>query len=132
MTRHHFVPALVFVFALVPSFAPAQSSEAPLDEQSDLSLIEEGARLFLEGVLKEMTPAIEGLESLVEELGPNFESLILEMGPALRELLEMVDSFAHYHPPEFQPNGDIILRRKDDAPQFEPPEDDPSSESIEI
>ena len=34
------------------------------------------------------------------------------MGPALETLLEAVEDFSAYHPPEVLPNGDIILRKK--------------------
>ena len=65
---------------------------------------------------------------LSEELDQVFRDLIEHMKPALDELLETlevlenIDSIEHYERPEILPNGDIIIRRRDDAPSF--PDDD--------
>jgi hypothetical protein len=59
---------------------------------------------------------------LSEELDQIFRNLIEQMKPALDELLETlemlenIDSIEHYERPEIQPNGDIIIRRREDAP----------------
>lgn len=53
-----------------------------------------------------------------------------DLKPALDETLKLMESFEaigdprHYHLPEVLPNGDIILRRKEDAPPFQEPESD--------
>lgn len=53
-----------------------------------------------------------------------------DLKPALDETLKLMESFEaigdprHYHLPEVLPNGDIILRRKEDAPPIEAPETD--------
>ena len=52
-----------------------------------LSLLEEGTRLFLKGLMAEMEPALD----------------------ELRQGLMALDG---YHAPEILPNGDIIIRRK--------------------
>lgn len=75
-------------------------------------LIEEGARLFFEGLQREMAPALEGLRERANEIEPALRQFVEEMGPALRELLERAGDLDAYHPPEVLPNGDIILRRK--------------------
>jgi len=71
------------------------------------SLMEEGARLMLRGLMSEMEPALRDLE------------------PAFRELQGIIGDLGVYHAPEILPNGDIILRRRvplrpgpgdDDAP----------------
>ncbi len=56
-----------------------------------MGLLEQGAKLLLRGLMDEMTPAMEELEE------------------ALRDL-------SAYEPPEFLPNGDIIIRRKEPLP----------------
>lgn len=77
--------------------APEPAPEAnPFDE--GLSLMEEGARRFLEGLGDEMRPALRELAG--------------KMGPMLRELSALIDDLDAYHMPERLPNGDIILRRK--------------------
>jgi hypothetical protein len=59
---------------------------------------------------------------LSEELDQLFRDMIEHMKPALDELLETlkvlenIDSIEHYERPEILPNGDIIIRRRDDAP----------------
>lgn len=76
------------------------------------SLMEEGMRLFLDGLREEMSPALRDLQGFAEEMGPSMRSFMQEMGPALTELLDEVRDWTQYHPPEILPNGDIILRRK--------------------
>lgn len=104
MTRF---PALVLSAALAA--APLHADDRADDRAEDgardmgegLSLMEEGARLLLRGLMAEMEPTLRELEGLVEDLNA-------------------------YHPPEILPNGDIILRRKE--PLEEPPAEaeDPS------
>ncbi|NNE80865.1 MAG: hypothetical protein HKN18_11405 [Silicimonas sp.] len=50
-------------------------------------LMAEALRLFMQGFMAEMEPALEDLEGFLQE-------------------------FNAYHPPEVLPNGDIIIRRK--------------------
>jgi len=62
---------------------------------------------------------------LSEELDKVFRGLMEQMKPALDELLETlevlenIDSIEHYERPEIMPNGDIIIRRREDAPPLE-------------
>lgn len=74
--------------------------------------MEEGARLFLRGMMEEAEPAMKELQRLVEDMEPAMRQFVQEMGPALNELLGKVDDLSNYHPPEMLPNGDIIMRRK--------------------
>ena len=61
----------------------------PLEAQEDRGrdLMAEALRLFMQGFMAEMEPAIEDLEGFLQDLNA-------------------------YHPPEVLPNGDIIIRRK--------------------
>ena len=45
------------------------------------------------------------------------------MSPMVEQLQDMVDDLNAYEAPEMLPNGDIIIRRRPDAPPFEPSED---------
>jgi hypothetical protein len=81
----------------------AQEAEPPS------SLMERGAQQFLEGLLQEMEPALEGLMSFINE-----------MGPAMQDILDEVKDWSVYQAPEVLPNGDIIIRRKPDVPEPEP------------
>jgi hypothetical protein len=98
----------VFLIAAL-SAAPLAAQEA---EDEGRSLIEEGARLFFEGLQREMGPALEGLRDRAQEMEPALRQFVEEMGPALRDLMDEVGDLSAYHAPEVLPNGDIILRRK--------------------
>lgn len=90
------------------------------DEDRGLSLMEEGARLFLEGIMREMEPAIDELEKFADEVEPKLKDFAEQMGPALRDLMGEVKDWSVYHPPEILPNGDIIIRRKTPAELDQP------------
>lgn len=71
--------------------------------------MERGLDLFFQGLQSEMEPALRDLSGAMDELGP-----------AVTELLEMVDDITNYEMPEMLDNGDIIIRRKPDAPAIPP------------
>ena len=79
---------IVLIFALAMPLPASAQDAAP--ENEGPSLMERGARMFFRGLMEDVDPALE----------------------SLRDLVERVDDFANYHPPEMLPNGDIILRRK--------------------
>ena len=81
---------LIFAAAISASAAPAQESE-----DRGIDLMGEALRLFMQGLMQEMEPALEGMEGFLDNL----------------------DAF---HPPEVLPNGDIIIRRKDPI-ELDPP-----------
>ncbi len=90
-------------------------------EDNGLTLMERGAQMFFEGIMREMEPAMKDLEGLAERMGPEVKRFVDEMGPAFADLMEKIDDFSAYHPPELLPNGDIILRKKSpDEMQEEP------------
>ena len=104
-------------FALAATmFTPAAHAE----EGPGLSLMERGAQMFLEGILKEMEPAVEDLQDLADDMGPALRQFADDMGPKLSELLGEVEDWSVYMPPEVLPNGDIIIRRKPDHPMTPP------------
>ncbi|MEM6387408.1 MAG: hypothetical protein AAF718_14355 [Pseudomonadota bacterium] len=57
------------------------------EEDRGRDLMAEALRLFMQGFMAEMEPAIEDLQGFVDNINA-------------------------YHPPEILPNGDIIIRRK--------------------
>ncbi|NRB05424.1 MAG: hypothetical protein HRU30_19400 [Rhodobacteraceae bacterium] len=117
----------LFAFALLVSLSlPAQAQEA--DETPD-SLMERGAQMLLEGLLQRMEPTLDDLQGFAEEVGPALDSFLAEMGPALSGLLDQVEDWSRYHPPEILDNGDIIIRRK--TPEETSPEAEPEG-SIEL
>src|SRR6056297_3092558 len=122
-TRMIFAVPLVVMLGATPAIA----QDTP--EEDGRSLMQEGARLFWEGIRREMGPALESLQDQAEEMEPALREFVEEMGPALRELMEKAGDLSAYHAPEILPNGDIILRRK--TPQEE--QDAPAPEGeIEI
>ena len=100
---------LAAAFCLALSPLQAQEAETPEDGPS---LIERGARMFMEGLLQEMEPTMRDLKGLAEEMGPQLREFADTMGPALADILGRIDDLSAYHPPEMLPNGDIIIRRK--------------------
>ncbi len=117
-----------FALILALSASPATAE----DTQEGLNLIEEGAKLFLRGLVSEMEPAMDDFRDLIEEMGPAMQEFATEMGPLLSEMLDRVDDLRNYQQPEFLPNGDIIIRRKPGAPPFEPPAMGDPVEGVEL
>lgn len=102
------------------------TSGAMAEEDRGTSLMEEGAKLFFRGLMEEMEPALRELEGLAQDIEPALRSFAEEMGPALRDLMEQVEDWSAYEPPVVLPNGDILLKRKQEAPRLDslpPPED---------
>ena len=76
------------------------------------SLMEEGAKLFLRGLMSEAEPMLDEMGQAMREMEP----ALREMGPRLRQLVDLMGDVANYDAPERMPNGDILIRRKADAP----------------
>lgn len=120
--------AILLAACLLAVPAAAQDgdgAEPPAESGEDdgFSLMEEGARLIMRGLLEEMGPALDEMRGFADEVEPALRDFVLQMGPALQELARRIDDFSNYEPPEFLPNGDIIIRRKQDAPDFDPGEE---------
>ena len=102
--------------AAVPMTLPAQEAEP--EDEGGFSLMEEGAQLFFRGLRQQMEPALDELEGLTRDLGPQMRELMSEMGPALADLMSQIDDLTNYGPPEILPNGDILIPRKPEAPEL--------------
>ncbi len=117
---------------LVPLIAVLSFSAVPVlaneAEDEGFSLMEEGAKLFMKGIMQEMEPAMDDLRSFADTMEPAMREFVREMGPALAEVLKKIDDLTLYHPPEMLPNGDIIMRRK----QPDTPEATPENNEIEL
>ncbi len=123
--------ALITALTLWAPAVPAQEASEDGDVAEGFSLMEEGAQLLFRGVIEEMAPALEDLKGFAGEIEPTFRAFALEMGPAMAKLLSEIDDLRHYSPPEFMPNGDIIIRRLPNAPEFVPPTP-PSAPPIDL
>ena len=106
--------------------------EAEAETSEGFSLMEEGAKLIFRGLLDEMGPALDEMEGFADDVQPALRQFAEEMGPALARLMHLVDEVGNYAPPEVLPNGDIIIRRRDDAPPYVAPEDRTDGGEIEL
>ncbi len=127
---------LVPVFAVALAATPIIAEEAPTEGDGSQSLMEQGMELFMEGLRKEMEPALDDLQGLAETIGPSMQTFLAEMGPALADIASQVEDWSVYEMPEVLPNGDIIIRRKpeEDRPDQSPdaPEADPPAGTTDI
>lgn len=102
----HILSPLVLVVALA---LPLSAQDAQTERDEGLSLVERGMRQLFEGLLKDMEPALGEMAEAMKELEP-----------MARQLADLIGDVQHYDAPERLENGDIIIRRKADAPP--PPE----------
>ncbi|HDR27728.1 AAA+ family ATPase [Rhodovulum sp.] len=105
------IAALCLGMLLALGPAAAQDAE-PLPDaklREGMDLLGQGMRLLFKGLGDELEPALRDLAETMQ--------------PALRRLAEIVDDFDAYQMPERLPNGDILIRRKPDAPPLPPPDD---------
>jgi len=122
------------IFALTVAVAlwhtPVMAQDAADTEPGEgLDLMEEGARMLMRGLIDELEPTLDALRDNVEDMGPAFAEFARSVGPAFGALLEQVDDLRNYEVPEFLPNGDIIMRRRPDAPDWAP---EPDVSEIEL
>jgi hypothetical protein len=132
MIRNHLIFALPVAVMLAATPAAAQDSPESPAEDEGRSLMQEGARMFWEGIRREMGPALDTLRDQAEEVEPALRDFVEEMGPALRDLMDKAGDLSAYHAPEVLPNGDIILRRKTPQETEEAPDEPASQGEIEI
>ena len=88
--------------------------------QDEPGLIREGAGMVLRGLAEEARPAIDGLAGIGADLLPTFTVLAREMGPAFVDVFGRIDAIENYEGPVLLPNGDVLIRRRADAPAWEP------------
>lgn len=111
--RRDLLASLALAAALTTPLPLAAQGPAPEDgtggRSEAQSLIEQGAALLFRGILSELAPEIEDMTG---EMG----SALALLGPAMGDLARLVDDIGNYELPERLENGDILLRRKADAP----------------
>lgn len=105
--------ALALVAALLLP-APLAAQDAPAPEPEDgLSLIERGFGLLWRQFREEAGPQLDNL-------GRDLAATVERLGPALQDLAAQVDDIRNYQAPERLENGDILIRRRPDAPPRPP------------
>ena len=103
--REGMVGQMKYIILIIVLLAQPVIAFAEDDKPSGLSLMKQ-----------EMAPAIEGLSDLGSKVSPALRDFTAQMGPAFTELLNDVDDWSVYEPPQKMPNGDILIRRKPEKP----------------
>ncbi|GHA54372.1 hypothetical protein GCM10008927_20220 [Amylibacter ulvae] len=75
---------------------------------------------------------MELLELFSQEAPAILEDMIEEFAPSLEALRDQIGDLNYYETPEVLPNGDIIIRRKPDAPEPKLIKPEPPKEQIEL
>ena len=101
----------ILASALLAAPAVAQDVAPDLPEEETPGLMQRGAEMFLRGLMNEMGPSLREMESALKDVQPE-----------IRKLLALVDDLRNYQAPERLPNGDILIRRKPDAPPLVAPD----------
>lgn len=117
--------ALIIALGLSVHPVAAQDGEV----QEGFNLMEQGARMLMRGLMAEIEPTLDELRGSLQEMAPVLRDFVTEMGPAMAAVLGEVDDLRNYAAPEVLPNGDIIMRRKPDAPVWVP---DAAPDGIEL
>lgn len=109
--------ALSLSIAALPVAAPALAQEAETAQEPGLLEwgLDYGMSLFGDSVAEELEPLAD-MKALMDQFGP-------AIGPAMEKLMALVDDMTNYDMPVMLENGDILIRRKPDAPVVEPPAD---------
>lgn len=94
---------------LLPGMAPAQGYEPPPADDPAAETLSDGIGEFLRNLMGETEPQRD-------EIGRSLGEMLGTVGPALRDMAEQMDDVRHYHAPERLENGDILIRRRADAP----------------
>ena len=71
--------------------------------------LEAGIEDFMRNMLREAQPHLDNL-------GNDLGGMVSSLGPVLSEIGTMIDDVRNYQAPEMLENGDIIIRRRADAP----------------
>ena len=105
-------PALPFEMPMADDPPPAGADNAPLSTPRPDAPAGDGSPLdeLFGNLLRQAEPHLEGL---ARDMGGLFN----EYAPAFDELTRLMDDISNYElPPQRLPNGDILIRRKSDAP----------------
>lgn len=113
VTRPHI--QLMKPIALIAALVLSGTALAPATSLAQESPPEDPLQPFLELFTDRSQ---ELLRDLMQDLGPEMDRLMAEIMPRLQELTETLGGLTAYELPEVLPNGDIIIRRRPDAPDL--------------
>ncbi len=100
---------LILVLSLLALPVAAQDTAPPEPDvglEEGMDLLQRGMRSIMEGLFQEMQPALDELDRAMTEMRPMAE-----------QLLKLIDEIGNYEAPVILENGDILIRRKPDAPE---------------
>ncbi len=128
MTRRHLTTTAALVLMMATPLAAQQWEMPPADdgaEQVDpFSLpgrdADDAPLTGLDGIMQNM---LNRLQPHLEGIGNELAGTVNEFRPALTELTGVMDDIGNYERPERLPNGDILIRRRADAPPPPPLEE---------
>lgn len=89
-------------------------TQMPPAETADI--LERGMTIFMENLMHDMAPHLE-------TLGQDMEGAANALVPAMRDIGTMMDDIRNYEMPQRLENGDIVIRRRADAPPPPPVSD---------
>lgn len=95
---------LILVLLAMPATASPQNTA-----EDGIGLVERGLAIIAENLWNEFGP---GLDRLGRDMG----GTLADLAPVLEDLSVLVDDLGNYHGPERLENGDVLIRRKADAP----------------
>ena len=99
---------LILGLLALPLPAAAQS-----DTEDGLGLIERGLGIIADNLWTEFGPQLD-------QLGRGMGNALTDLAPVLEDLALLVDDLGNYQAPERLENGDILIRRRADAPPLPP------------
>ncbi|MFN3274876.1 MAG: hypothetical protein ACK41U_09405 [Paracoccus sp. (in: a-proteobacteria)] len=108
MRRLALAALTVAALSLPASAQPAPPQPAEGTEEG-LGLIERGIGMLFRNLMSEAAPQ---LDLMTRDLS----GALQQLAPALQDLAVLVDDIRHYHPPERLENGDVLIRRRAEAP----------------
>ncbi len=89
-------------FLMVVLLAVPGSAQAQTGTEEGLGLVERGLGIIA--------------ENLWSEFGPELGQSLTGLAPMAQDLAALVDEVGNYHAPQRLENGDILIRRRADAP----------------
>lgn len=95
---------LILILLAAPTPALAQTPA-----EDGLGLVERGLGIVAENLWTEFGPDLN-------RLGQDMGAALATLAPMLEDLSVLVDDIGNYQAPERLENGDVLIRRKPDAP----------------